>query len=156
MLRSLTLPVLYRRSRHFPVYTIAIRSRFVRGGKRYGTGSGSDRAPLKALSLRAPGRYRSRYRTNVVWSDLDTLVVNRRHRIDLRRPTRREVAPRNRYWRQIPEIQSCRRATIGSTREARKVGMKLARQATAANRHADASSVVVSCGARPKSKAPAL
>src|SRR5262249_47949014 len=36
---------------------------FIRGGLRYGTGSGSDRAPSNAPSLRAPGRYRSRYRT---------------------------------------------------------------------------------------------
>src|SRR6266511_3671187 len=33
--------------------------------RRYGTGSGSDRAPVEALSPPAPGRYRSRYRTKV-------------------------------------------------------------------------------------------
>src|SRR5262247_1537813 len=38
--------------------------------RRYGTGSGSERAPVESLSPPAPGRYRSRYRTNVTWSDL--------------------------------------------------------------------------------------
>src|SRR6266498_3985422 len=38
--------------------------------RRYGTGSGSDRAPVEALSPPAPGRYRSRYRTNVTWFNL--------------------------------------------------------------------------------------
>src|SRR6266540_3126462 len=38
--------------------------------RRYGTGGGSDRAPVEALSPPAPGRYRSRYRTNVTWLDL--------------------------------------------------------------------------------------
>src|SRR2546422_602892 len=40
----------------------------------HGTGSGSDRAPSKAPSPSAPGRYRSRYCTaaclNVAWFDL--------------------------------------------------------------------------------------
>ncbi len=35
--------------------------------RRYGTGSGSDRVPVEALSPPAPGRYRSRYCTNVTW-----------------------------------------------------------------------------------------
>src|SRR6266511_210725 len=38
--------------------------------RRYGTGSGSDRAPAERALRRAPGRYRSRYRTNVTWFDL--------------------------------------------------------------------------------------
>src|SRR5262245_53170428 len=38
--------------------------------RRYGTGSGSDRAPTDRALRRAPGRYRSRYRTNVTWFDL--------------------------------------------------------------------------------------
>src|SRR5215510_10994357 len=45
-----------------------------RDTRRYGTGSGSDRAPSKAHSPQAPGRYRSRYctvvYTNVGCSDL--------------------------------------------------------------------------------------
>src|SRR6266545_5043340 len=45
--------------------------------RRYGTGSGSDRAPAERALRRAPGRYRSRYRTaacaNVVWPDLELL-----------------------------------------------------------------------------------
>ncbi len=42
--------------------------------RRYGTGSGSDRAPVEALSPPAPGRYRSRYRTNVTWFMLLGLI----------------------------------------------------------------------------------
>src|SRR6266545_1071445 len=38
--------------------------------RRYGTGSGSDRAPAERALRRAPGCYRSRYRTNVTWFDL--------------------------------------------------------------------------------------
>src|SRR5262245_29082679 len=38
--------------------------------RRYGTGSGSDRAPVESLSPPAPDRYRSRRRTNVTWFDL--------------------------------------------------------------------------------------
>jgi hypothetical protein len=36
----------------------------------YGTGSGSDRVPVESLSPPAPGRYRSRYCTDVTWFDL--------------------------------------------------------------------------------------
>ncbi len=43
--------------------------------RRYGTGSGSDRVPVKALSPPAPGRYRSRYCTNVTWFDLEVIMV---------------------------------------------------------------------------------
>jgi len=32
----------------------------------YGTGSGSDRAPTEVGASMAPGRYRSRYRTNSI------------------------------------------------------------------------------------------
>src|SRR5215510_7080040 len=32
--------------------------------RRYGTGSGSDRAPAEKALSKAPGRYRSRYRTD--------------------------------------------------------------------------------------------
>src|SRR5262249_35170203 len=32
--------------------------------RRYGTGSGSDRAPAEMAFPQAPGRYHSRYRTN--------------------------------------------------------------------------------------------
>ncbi len=40
--------------------------------RRYSTGSGSDRVPpSKRLLCKAPGRYRSRYCTNVAWFDLD-------------------------------------------------------------------------------------
>jgi len=39
----------------------------------YGTGSGSDQAPVEAISPPAPGRYRSRYLTNVTWFDLDRI-----------------------------------------------------------------------------------
>src|SRR5262245_22357369 len=44
----------------------------------YGTGSGSDRAPIETPSSQGPGRHRSRYRTaacpNVVWFDLEPLI----------------------------------------------------------------------------------
>src|SRR5262245_54333312 len=33
-------------------------------GERYGTGSGSDLAPSEVAACKAPGRYRSLYRTN--------------------------------------------------------------------------------------------
>src|SRR5215510_11138712 len=33
-------------------------------GERYGTGSGSDLAPSEVVTYKAPGRYRSLYRTN--------------------------------------------------------------------------------------------
>jgi len=33
-------------------------------GERYGTGSGSDLAPSEVVAYKAPGRYRSLYRTN--------------------------------------------------------------------------------------------
>jgi len=42
---------------------------------RYGTGSGSDRAPSKAASPLAPGRYRSRYRTDAACFDLGMLIA---------------------------------------------------------------------------------
>jgi len=38
--------------------------------RRYGAGSGSDRARTDRALRRAPGRYRSRRRTNVTWFDL--------------------------------------------------------------------------------------
>jgi len=43
-------------------------------GERYGTGSGSDLAPSEVVTYKAPGRYRSLYRTNspaVSWSYAD-------------------------------------------------------------------------------------
>jgi tetratricopeptide (TPR) repeat protein len=39
--------------------------------RRYGTGSGSDRAPAERALPQAPGRYRSRYHTNVACFDLE-------------------------------------------------------------------------------------
>src|SRR5262245_33051265 len=38
--------------------------------RRYGTECGTDRVPVETLSPPAPGRYRSRYCTNVTWFDL--------------------------------------------------------------------------------------
>jgi len=43
--------------------------------RRYGTGSGSDRAPSERALSMAPGRYRSRYRTNVACFDLATRAL---------------------------------------------------------------------------------
>src|SRR6266542_3057662 len=41
--------------------------------RRYSTGSGSDRVPpSKRLLCKVPGRYRSRYCTNVAWFDLES------------------------------------------------------------------------------------
>src|SRR5215510_3407111 len=59
----------------FPSF-ILNRSRQYRDTRRYGTGSGSDRVPDEALSQPAPGRYRSRYRTNVTWFDLEEDPLN--------------------------------------------------------------------------------
>src|SRR5215813_2653963 len=45
--------------------------------RRYGTGSGSDRAPAERALSKAPGRYRSRYRTNVACFDLERIGSRR-------------------------------------------------------------------------------
>src|SRR5262245_1234788 len=45
--------------------------------RRYGTGSGSDRAPPEMALSKAPGRYRSRYRTNVACFDLASYADRR-------------------------------------------------------------------------------
>src|SRR5262245_22986863 len=52
--------------------------------RRYGTGSGIDRAPAESALSRAPGRYRSRYRTNVACFDLGSAGRRRRFKHFLR------------------------------------------------------------------------
>src|SRR6266542_5600233 len=45
--------------------------------RRYGTGSGSDRVPVESPAPPAPGRYRSRYRTNVTCFNLGSRIERR-------------------------------------------------------------------------------